>query len=82
MSRVAWLGIAARDCGFEGVDTAATPCVLSGRPVLQTSDEWLMLQVDKHGLVVELGVPYRDLRMLDPLVSCPLAKDCLHPNNS
>ena len=43
-------------------------------------------QVDKHGLVMELGVPYRDLRMLDPLVcvcvrvcvrACPCVSACV-----
>ncbi|KAK9803551.1 hypothetical protein WJX73_008351 [Symbiochloris irregularis] len=29
------------------------------------------VQVDKHGLVMQFGVPYRDLRMLDPLVPMP-----------
>ena len=28
-----------------------------------------MLQVDKHAVVAELGIRYRDLRILDPLVS-------------
>ena len=28
----------------------------------------LSLQADKHTLVMQLGIPYRDLRVLDPLV--------------
>jgi hypothetical protein len=31
----------------------------------------LVLQPDKHGIVEELDIPYRDLRMVDPLVPIP-----------
>lgn len=32
---------------------------------------WSCLQVDKHELVLQLGVHYRDLRIVDPHVPTP-----------
>ena len=46
---------------------AASLGVLPARPHPQPLAP---VQVNKHKLVEDLGVPYRDLRMLDPLV-CP-----------
>ena len=36
---------------------------------MKTSCTLCMFQVDKHAVVAELGIHYRDLRILDPLVS-------------
>ena len=36
----------------------------------------MILQADKHTLVMQLGIPYRDLRVLDPLVM-----SCLRPQD-
>ena len=40
---------------------------LSARSLVH-SDVHLFLQADKHSLVDTLGIPYRDLRTLDPMV--------------
>ena len=37
--------------------------------VHQQSTSILSLQVNKHELVAHLGIPFRDLRILDPSVS-------------
>lgn len=44
-------------------------CMALLRPCLAVS------QVDKHAIVAELGIHYRDLRILDPLVSFLIALD-------
>lgn len=39
------------------------------------------LQVDKHAIVAELGIHYRDLRILDPLVGLLAVFDVMGPAN-
>ena len=39
-----------------------------------TDEVW---QVNKHELVAHLGIPFRDLRILDPSVGLPISVVCV-----
>lgn len=50
--------------------TAAAAAASARRPPMKPCLP-ICAQVDKHRLVHELNIPYRDLRILDPMVATP-----------